>query len=300
MKDLVAITNAMTDLIVDADYNELEKFGLKKGTYISSENIDFEKFLAYVSEKEKIIMPGGSPANVACGVRHFGLSAGVISTIGNDETGKAYVKDLEKRGIGHFIDTLEGRSGVCYTLITADGERTFVTDMGVAGKFNINLDVLEDYSLLHTSAYELASDKYQIMNAIEYFHETLKKPVSFDLAAENTVKENLAGIEELIKNVDILFATEQEVKELGAAPWQILCDIVVLKKGEMGSIIYVNGMSYTIPVYRVNVVDMNGAGDAYTAGFLSGKIMKYFTIRNCGELGSVFAGQICARRGARI
>lgn len=300
MKDLIAITNAMTDLIMDVSCSELEKLGLKKGTYTGSEKIDFENFLAYISAKEKISIPGGSPANVACGVRHFGLSVGVISTVGNDETGKAYVQDLENRGIEHFIDVAEGRSGVCYTLITPDGERTFVTDMGVAGKFNINLDVLKDYKLLHTSAYELNSDKDQIKNAIEYFYKNLKRPVSFDLAAENVVKSNLTDIENILKNISILFTTEEEAKEINHLPWKTMCDSTVLKKGVNGSTVYYHGMPYEIPAFKTGLVDANGAGDAYAAGFLTGYLIKYLTVKNCGELGSIFAGQICARKGARM
>lgn len=300
MKDLVTITNAVTDVIYEVTDAELAELGLKKGGQCGLEKINSRRFLNLVAERQKMAIPGGSPANVACGVRHFGFNVGVIGVVGNDGVGGQYIRDLQERGIEAIISKKDGLSGICYTFITPNGERSFAVDMGVASQFDFNLGVLDDYKMLHTSAYELSSSRH-VKDALDYFHKSLKRQVSFDLADARIVREHIGDIEDIISSIDILFVTEEEARELKnlKMPKESPA-LVILKKGARGSVIYFDGEKYTIPVYPVKVVDTNGAGDAYAAGFLAGYLTTFLPVGDCGKLGSVVAAKVCAKKGARI
>jgi sugar/nucleoside kinase (ribokinase family) len=50
------------------------------------------------------------------------------------------------------------------------------------------------------------------------------------------------------------------------------CEIVVIKRGQVGQLVYDGGAKkrYEVPAYNSNVVDPGGAGDAFCGGFLAG------------------------------
>lgn len=83
---------------------------------------------------------------------------------------------------------------------------------------------------------------------------------------------------ELLKRVDILMVNDAEVRELAdhhnllrAARWiqERGPELVVVKKGEHGAILYGPGWVFFVPGFPLEVVfDPTGAGDAFAGGFL--------------------------------
>lgn len=68
-----------------------------------------------------------------------------------------------------------------------------------------------------------------------------------------------------------------------------LVDILVITKGEHGSVVYSNGKEYEIPVVPPEkIVDPTGVGDAYRGGFLTGLSFD-LDLKLCGEMGSLAA-----------
>ena len=51
-------------------------------------------------------------------------------------------------------------------------------------------------------------------------------------------------------------------------------------------------------IKRGKVIDTTGAGDIYARGFIHGLINNY-SLKKCGELGSICAGQIITQLGSR-
>jgi len=68
-----------------------------------------------------------------------------------------------------------------------------------------------------------------------------------------------------------------------------LVDILVITKGESGSLIISKDQEYTVPVVPpTNIVDPTGVGDAYRGGFLTG-LSFGLDLKLCGEMGSLAA-----------
>ena len=113
---------------------------------------------------------------------------------------------------------------------------------------------------------------------------------------------------ELIDNyVDIVFCNESEVLSLfkkdkledcqGAL--SSLCELVVVTLGINGSlIINKNNTEMIKSITRGKVIDTTGAGDIYAGGFIHGLINNY-SLKKCGEIGSICAGQIITQLGSR-
>jgi sugar/nucleoside kinase (ribokinase family) len=302
-KAIIALGNALTDIIVDVKEEDLIKLGLKKGCVNYPQNISLKNI-----PKNKKMVPGGSPANVVVGASYLGLQNrnGFIGTVGDDEIGKLYQKDLSFNRVLSYLTEVKGNSGISYMFITPDGDRTSIVDLGVCANFQIPLEEMGKFSIFHTSVYELATNQAKTISAINNAYSNHLK-ISFDLADPNLVNRNKNLIREILKFTDILFANSYESKSLtGLEPEDSveklneMCEVVAVKMGERGSLVKKsNGPVYRIPCYPANVVDTTGAGDAYAAGFLYGYFQE-FELQECGHLGSFFAARICERYGARM
>ena len=113
---------------------------------------------------------------------------------------------------------------------------------------------------------------------------------------------------ELIDNyVDIVFCNESEVLSLfekdQLAKCQVdlssLCELVVVTLGSNGSlIINKNNVEVINSTIKGKVIDTTGAGDIYAGGFIHGLINNY-SLKKCGEIGSICAGHIITQLGSR-
>lgn len=311
-RDIIAISNALTDVIVSAADEEIS--GLIKKE-IGSE--DLEKI---VQERGDVkIIPGGSPANVVACASYLGAKCGLIGTIGTDKIGEIYRKDLEKNKIEDLLKSIPlEKSGICYVLISQSKERLFKCCLNATSKLffqDMEKARVQDYTIFHTSLYELANDKKPVFAAMKFAKE-LGKIVSFDFASDKLIKreaEQNAGFTDLFCYVDIKFANESEAAELrrnGIGGIAESTGIFVEKLGGKGSKIHYKGDVTEVPAHPCNLVNTNGAGDAYAAGFLVaylGKLkeknkeeISLGDLRQCGEKGSKLAARVCSMVGARL
>ena len=109
------------------------------------------------------------------------------------------------------------------------------------------------------------------------------------------------------EGADIVFANEKEITSLyqmnsfeeaaGAALND--CEMAVLTRSEAGSVIVAGGKTIEIEAKTVpRVVDLTGAGDLYSAGFLYG-LTHGASLGECGRLGSLAAAEAISHIGAR-
>ncbi len=131
--------------------------------------------------------------------------------------------------------------------------------------------------------------------------------ISIDLADPGLIGRNLKPLRELVKNyADIIFVNETEAeaftgKKEEEALHEIydMCEIAIVKLGEQGSLIKANDMIYRIPIHKVNVVNTNGAGDAYAAGILY-SIANNIDMEKAGKIAAYISSQVVANTGARL
>ena len=113
---------------------------------------------------------------------------------------------------------------------------------------------------------------------------------------------------ELIEEyVDIVFCNESEVLSLFKkdklancqGDLSSLCELVVVTLGSKGSlVINKNKIEVIKSINKGKVIDTTGAGDIYAGGFIHGLINNY-SLKKCGELGSICAGHIITQLGSR-
>jgi sugar/nucleoside kinase (ribokinase family) len=160
--------------------------------------------------------------------------------------------------------------------------------------------------------------------------------LSLGLANENIVRDYYDNIEEIFPYVDILIANQEEMdmfrnkyenKSMGLGNknftdiefLEYISDsfpkvnknkkrIIVNTRGKDDTYIYY--IDYIknkkellrLPIFEIDkslIVDLNGAGDSFTGGFLAGILLDY-DIRDCGLLGNRIAGEVIQLNGFQI
>jgi len=230
---------------------------------------------------------GGSAANTTAAFARIGGTASLITSLGDDFWAGRLLRSLRADGVRVHAVRHPGSSGRLAALIDDEGERSFVTERGVAdalGPDDIKAGWLHGADLLHVPAYSLLAEP--IGSAVVRASLLAREAgllVSIDLSSQGPllafgVRQSRARIAELAP--DILFANRDEaaamLRETGRRAWSRLLGhaaLVVVKDGLWGCRVlwHETGETRQVDVAATRIgqkVDTTGAGDAFAAGFL--------------------------------
>lgn len=308
MNKVIGIGSALVDILTRIDNDEvLKEINIPKG---SMQLVD-AKLSAVIDEKlngyESSMAPGGSAANTIHALAKMGIEAGFISYVGNDEIGKFFEDSMNSVGVKPLMFHSDTASGTARTIISADGERTFATNLGASVEMNENVitpELFKNWDYCYLEGY-LIANKNLFKKVIHTAKECGCK-VILDLASYNVVDDNRDFLNELLPQIDIIFANEEEAKSLTMMNAEDSLnyiaekvDIAIVKIGKKGSLIKRGNETIKIGCNKVDVVDTTGAGDMYAAGFLYGLINDY-DLERCGTIGNLLAESIIQVVGAKM
>lgn len=251
------------------------------------------------------ISAGGSAANVALNATRLGHSAGLVSNVGDDLHGRFLLAELACEGIDSRQVRLvkRGRTGLSIILIDKSGEVQVIEDVGC----------VDDPRALPASY--IASARWVHMSgcSLDWLTQTARiarkadKPLSFDpgrAASRFGLKKLLpvlSACELVILNKKELKAltgttSREEVKRLSR---QLECS-VVLKQGHAPALACMGGHDlFEVPPFDApQVVDTIGAGDAFDAGVIAGKLENK-PLYECIRMGHACSAAKVMRAGAQ-
>lgn len=310
--DVLAVGNAIVDILGKVDDNFLDNHGLAKGSMILAEEDQIK--LMYANLNNPVEKSGGSAANTMAGIASLGGKSAFIGKVKNDDHGEVFSKDLNEIGVAYSTKKAEEGAITAQSMIaiTPDAERTMVTYLGATRnitKEDIDENLVSKSKILYLEGY--LWDEEHAKDAMKESVEYAKKhgcKVSFSLSDAFCVERHREEFLELINNdIDILFCNMDELKSLfetddeNEAIDQITgkCEISAVTKGALGSIVIGrNGISEISPTKGINVVDTTGAGDLYASGFLYGYVNEY-SEEECGKLANLTSSSIIQHVGAR-
>lgn len=309
MKRVTGIGNALVDIMIHLPDRSLpESFGMAAG---SMEMVDGKRYGEVYSAAKKMIetvSAGGSVANTMHSLGILGVKPGYIGAVGSDEYGHFFSSEMESAGVKPVLFRGELPTGTALALVTPDGERTFATFLGAAitlAESDISARLFEGYDILYLEGY-LIFNLPLVIRSLQLAKEA-GMTVALDLSSYNIVEDQLDAFRMVVTDyVDILFANEEEVKaftgldaEEALEMLSATCDIVVIKRGERGSLICQGSERVSVGVINANVIDTTGAGDMYAAGFLYG-FANEANLERCGAMGALLAGSIIEVTGAKM
>lgn len=310
---VTGIGNALLDIITQDSREVFRELGLTKAAMSLIEEAQLETF--YNAMGPTIEMSGGSVANSIAGVAALGGTCGYIGKVARDAFGERFTHDLRSMGVELDVALAtggEGATGRCHVFITDDAQRTMATYLGASNQLRVS-DVREDLiarsEITYVEGYlfDLPPAKQAIAKVVEFAHQH-DSMVALSLSDMFCVTRHHHDFLELVTNdVDVLLANESEVLTLFgvtslAAAYRAIDDLGVLAvvtRGPHGADVAFGADVVSVPAMPVeNVVDQNGAGDMFAAGFLYGLALGADPVESA-ELGSLCAGEIISHLGAR-
>lgn len=247
----------------------------------------------------KIMALCGGTANVAMQIAKLDGKAKFVGKVGNDPFGEYFKQNLEINGVKNltFVDN-ENPTGLCISMVSANGERAMVANRGANDflkKVEVKsyIDEITDSEIVYFSGYSLLSKKNSgsILYAIEECHRKNCK-IYFNTGAPNLIKEDFREI--IHKYIDVLILNREEGKNMTGKDkieeilksLNSMVDIAVITMGEEGCIIIPKGDEYVhVETEKLDALDTTGAGDAFAAGFILGRL-RDMNEAKCAKLGN--------------
>ncbi len=311
--DVVGIGSPLVDVIARADDQLLDRLGLTRG---SMALIDLDQAESiYASMGSTIEVSGGSAANTVAGVAALGGRTGFIGKVATDPLGDVFTHDITSIGV-EFEAAVEpaGESGTgrCLVLVTDDAERTMATHLGVANTFapgDVDGVLLARTKITYLEGYlfDLPPAKEAMRQAVAATHDA-DGSVALTLSDSFCVERHRGDFLSLLDgDVDLLFANEDEIISLfKAASLAAALDAIeetgvlaAVTLGAAGSVVVTPAGRFEVPAAAVTeVVDTNGAGDLFAAGFLYG-ITNGSDPEASARLGALCAAEVIGHLGAR-
>jgi sugar/nucleoside kinase (ribokinase family) len=311
--DVLAIGNAIVDVIANADDAILAEQGMHKGSMqLIDEATATRLYEAMGTARET---SGGSAANTVAGVASLGLKAGFIGQIADDQLGEIFRHDI--RSLGVEFETAGGddvgATGRCLILVTPDAERTMNTFLGAAQMLSANsvaADQVAEARILYLEGYlwDPEGPRGAMLQAMDVARAAGTK-VAFTLSDSFVVSRHRADLLRLLEEgrIDILFANEAELVQLAGsddfegALEQIasLTETLVVTRGEGGAVARRGAEQAAVPAEPIaQLVDTTGAGDLFAAGFLAGEA-RGLGLEQSLRLGALCAAEVIQHFGAR-
>ncbi len=268
---------------------------------IGADFVDIQSFNAYV---------GGSPLNMAVGTKRLGLRSALITGIGQDQVGDFLLNFLNKEGVEtKFIPRKPGfRTSavvlgiqppdnfplVYYRENCADSkvniDDVIYANVGACRLFEISataLNVEPSRSAGFFAAEEAVKNNVPILIDLDFRADQWHDPRSFGVTtraylqhctiALGTEEEILATMlsdpnqiritNQQISAPEIRGNVDESIQKIMALGIEAL----IVKRGDKGSTVFLkNGEVIDVPGFKVDVMNVLGAGDAFASGFIYG------------------------------
>jgi sugar/nucleoside kinase (ribokinase family) len=256
---------------------------------------------------------GGGAANVAIGVQKQGFKTAVIGKIGNNPFKKMILEHLESHEVSHTMCQYEDDyMKISSILLSPSGERTIIH---YETPHEHILETEEDLLKFEKTEILYMSNLWRVPLAerekiLAHVHASgVLTVVNLGIADCKRSTEQIQG---LLKNVNILIINTHECAELlkkqfSAIDWHsditqnvtyLKDKIIVVTDGANGSFSYVDGIVTHVTALKVSkVLDTTGAGDAYSAGFISG-YLKTKNVETSMRLGAKLGAHMVQKIGA--
>jgi len=310
--DVLAIGNAIMDVIANADGSFLDQEGMRPGSMRLIDAARAVELYERMGPGREI--SGGAAANTLAGLASLGARTAFIGQVADDQLGQIYRHDLNAAGVRFDTPARAGEppTGRCLILVSPDGQRTMSTLLGASHYLPaaaIEEALVQSASILLIEGYlwDPPEPRAAMRRAIEMARNAGRR-VAFATCADFCVKTHRKDFRALIDDglIDILFANEEEAAILENSDPQAATEslgrdvpIAVITRGEQGAVAIRGQERVEVrPEPVVRVVDTTGAGDLFAAGFLFGEVQGR-SLEHSLRIGAIASAEVISHYGAR-
>lgn len=259
---------------------------------------------------------GGAPANFAYHASQFGYNGYAVSAIGNDVLGKEIISTLvEKEGLNYLLETTEYPTGTVQVTLDGAGvpqyeicenvawdnipfttetealaNRTKAVCFGsLAQRNSVSRDAVNKF----IQAMPEGSVKIFDINLRQHFYT--KEVIEESLQVSDILKINDDEVVAIAKLFDMEDRAELDICKFLLDKYQL--QLLILTKGTEGSYILTANETSFFPTPKVQVADTVGAGDAFTAAFIT-SYLGGDPIAKAHQKAVEFSAYVCTQHGA--
>lgn len=323
---ILGIGNPILDISANVPIETINKYGLKLDNAILAEEKHLPLYKELITNYDVEFIPGGATLNtirVAQWMLQSKESTAYIGCIGKDKYGSQLANGARDDGVSvHFLEDEKTPTGTCACLIN-NKERTLVANLSAANNYkDSHLDkcttVWKNAGLYYSAGFFLTVSPSSMMRMAKYANE-MGNLYCLNLSAPFLIQFLEKPMMELMPFVDILFGNESEALAFGqhhkfedtsikAIALKISkmskvgahSRFVIITQGSDAVIVAHEGKILEFPVPKIsNIVDTNGAGDAFVGGFLAAK-SRGLDLKKCVDAGIYSAGVILQVSGTTL
>ena len=311
--DVIAIGNAIVDVMAPCDDALIEKLGMAKGGMTLIDTDQAHALYGAMGPAREI--SGGSAANTLAGMAALGASCAFIGQVADDQLGEVFAHDIRAAGISFDTAARAGDppTARCLIFVTPDGQRTMNTFLGAAQFLPaaaLNEAAIAEAAVLYLEGY--LWDPQEPRNAMRKAMAAARnagRKVALTLSDSFVIARHGGDFLALAANgeIDILFANENELAaltglddfEAGLASLAPKVPVLVVTRSDKGAVAVSGGQRADVPAEPVaHVLDTTGAGDLFAAGFLFGHVRGRGLAESL-KLGAICAAEVISHYGAR-
>lgn len=260
---------------------------------------------------------GGAPANFAYHVSQFGLPSCVVSAVGDDALGDEILENFTAKGLKQLIEKVPYPTGTVQVEIDQAGVPQYEIKENVAWDNIPWTPALEELAS-HTKAVcfgSLAQRNVVSRETINRFLDAMPKTDDSLVVFDVNLRQGFYNKEILCNSMEhcnILKINDEElvtVSRMFGYPgidlqdkcWILLgkynLKMLILTCGINGSYVFTPGNVSFLPTPKVEVADTVGAGDSFTAAFIS-CILKEMPVAEAHHRAVDTSAFVCTQNGA--
>lgn len=260
---------------------------------------------------------GGAPANFAYHVSQFGLQSRVVSAIGDDRLGNEILENFRDKGLQTLIEKVAYPTGTVQVELDAVGVPCYDIKENVAWDNIPFTDKLKQLAGKTCAVCygSLAQRNVVSRETINAFLDAMPggkgqyKVFDINLRQGFYTREILCSS---MERCNILKINDEElvtVSRMFGYPgidlqdkcWILLAkynlEMLILTCGVNGSYVFTPGNVSFVETPKVEVADTVGAGDSFTAAFISA-VLKGKTVTEAHQLAVNISAHVCTQNGA--
>lgn len=260
---------------------------------------------------------GGAPANFAYHVSQFGLESMVVSAVGKDKLGNEILENLSEKKLNMLIEEVQYPTGTIQVELDNEGIPCYDIKENVAWDNIPFTDKLKSIVEKTTAVCfgSLAQRNIVSRETINTFLSLIPNKKGIYKIFDINLRQGFYTKEILCRSMEqcnILKINDEElvtVSRLFGYPgidlqdkcWILLAkynlEMLILTCGVNGSYVFSPGNVSFVETPKVEVADTVGAGDSFTATFISALLMKK-SVREAHQLAVNVSAFVCTQNGA--
>lgn len=260
---------------------------------------------------------GGAPANFACHVSRFGLNGLVISAVGKDKLGDEIINVFNQKRLEYQLEKTDFPTGTVEVTLDNAGVPQYDIKENVAWD---NIPFTEGIRQIasRTQAVcfgSLAQRSQNSRRSINAFLDSMPDSEDSLKVFDINLRQNFYSeeiVQESLSKCNILKINDEElliVKDLlslRGRSQEELCNelmalgnlrMLILTCGTKGSMVFSQERISVLGTPTVQVADTVGAGDSFTAAFIS-SLIKGKTVREAHQTAVNVSAYVCTQQGA--